>query len=561
MEEGRRMFQIFAARMFEQRVLTAYREKVAQERQRQLIEELEEENRQDVEREAKKAREAQKRKDKKRQQREAKEAEKARREAERAAEEAAKKAEEERRLEEQRRKREEQRKKKEAEKKAQEEERLRKEAERLKRQREERERQMELEKKQREQKEREKKKRDEAKRREKEEREAKEKEAKEKKAKEDRERKAREAREREQKEAAENAERESRERAKREEQQAAQAAAVQAAKRASHPPAPPGLHHHQTPIPLHSPQIQVATPIMAKAPTPVRPRQASHQGSHASSPRSQPVGADVSHRSASPTGASLSQSSGSPIIPPGKSHSHVPTLHHPQPTPPMPNLGSTARPSHPLGFSAMSPLAGMSPGGPPGLGGMPQRFPMGHEAPLFSGPTGPAGGQYKNPDGLTGPPGIASRPSFPGRGFPLDTSHGQPFHPHHQHSAGPQPSQGMYEGGMPGHSRRPSNPVDRNQPESRQGISRPNPIQRPPSALSHEHGRDDAQIDALTAKLGSRALLDDTDGPLSNVSSQPIPIGPGGRFGFGNSPLFPEPLPGKQRLTLLFLWCLPVEVF
>jgi hypothetical protein len=28
MEEGRRMFQIFAAKMFEQRVLTAYREKV-----------------------------------------------------------------------------------------------------------------------------------------------------------------------------------------------------------------------------------------------------------------------------------------------------------------------------------------------------------------------------------------------------------------------------------------------------------------------------------------------------------------------------------------------------
>ena len=29
MEEGRRMFQIFAARMFEQRVLQAYREKVS----------------------------------------------------------------------------------------------------------------------------------------------------------------------------------------------------------------------------------------------------------------------------------------------------------------------------------------------------------------------------------------------------------------------------------------------------------------------------------------------------------------------------------------------------
>lgn len=39
MEEGRRMFSIFAARMFEQRVLTAYREKVAQERQLELLRE------------------------------------------------------------------------------------------------------------------------------------------------------------------------------------------------------------------------------------------------------------------------------------------------------------------------------------------------------------------------------------------------------------------------------------------------------------------------------------------------------------------------------------------
>ncbi|RKO89891.1 hypothetical protein BDK51DRAFT_8538, partial [Blyttiomyces helicus] len=47
MEEGRRMFQIFAAKMFEQRVLTAYREKVAQERQQQLLNELAEETRQE----------------------------------------------------------------------------------------------------------------------------------------------------------------------------------------------------------------------------------------------------------------------------------------------------------------------------------------------------------------------------------------------------------------------------------------------------------------------------------------------------------------------------------
>lgn len=46
MEEGRRMFQMFAAKMFEQRVLQAYREKVAQERQQTLLNELAEEERQ-----------------------------------------------------------------------------------------------------------------------------------------------------------------------------------------------------------------------------------------------------------------------------------------------------------------------------------------------------------------------------------------------------------------------------------------------------------------------------------------------------------------------------------
>lgn len=87
MEEGRRMFQIFAARMFEQRVLTAYREKVsfscaswysvrsgidcglvikvASERQKQLLRELEEEERLAEEKELKKAKENQKKKDKK----------------------------------------------------------------------------------------------------------------------------------------------------------------------------------------------------------------------------------------------------------------------------------------------------------------------------------------------------------------------------------------------------------------------------------------------------------------------------------------------------------------
>jgi hypothetical protein len=66
MEEGKRMFSIFAARMFEQRVLQAYRERVAQERQMQLLRELEDEDKMEREREAKKQSQNQKKKDKKR---------------------------------------------------------------------------------------------------------------------------------------------------------------------------------------------------------------------------------------------------------------------------------------------------------------------------------------------------------------------------------------------------------------------------------------------------------------------------------------------------------------
>src|SRR3984957_17111268 len=66
MEEGKRMFSIFAARMFKQRVLNAYRERVAQERQLQLLRELEDEDKMSKEREAKKQTQNQKKKDKKR---------------------------------------------------------------------------------------------------------------------------------------------------------------------------------------------------------------------------------------------------------------------------------------------------------------------------------------------------------------------------------------------------------------------------------------------------------------------------------------------------------------
>jgi hypothetical protein len=68
MEEGRRMFTIFAARMFEQRVVQAYREKVyrekiVQERQMQLLRELEDEDKPCKDREARRAKGNQKKKD------------------------------------------------------------------------------------------------------------------------------------------------------------------------------------------------------------------------------------------------------------------------------------------------------------------------------------------------------------------------------------------------------------------------------------------------------------------------------------------------------------------
>ncbi|KAI7886240.1 hypothetical protein K492DRAFT_177780 [Lichtheimia hyalospora FSU 10163] len=139
-EEGRRTFQIFAARMFEQRVLAAYREKVAQERQQRLIQELEEEDRLRQEKELKKQKEKERKKDKKMQLKKQKE-------EERRAKEAAKKAEEERLRAEKQKKLEQERQKREQEKRQKEEARLRREEEKRRRLQEERERAAEKERK------------------------------------------------------------------------------------------------------------------------------------------------------------------------------------------------------------------------------------------------------------------------------------------------------------------------------------------------------------------------------------------------------------------------------
>lgn len=82
LHEGRKLLQTFAARMFEQRVLHAYREHVALERQRILLEELELESRAAEEREAKKLKDKTRKKNKKLAQKQQREEEQRKREQE-----------------------------------------------------------------------------------------------------------------------------------------------------------------------------------------------------------------------------------------------------------------------------------------------------------------------------------------------------------------------------------------------------------------------------------------------------------------------------------------------
>lgn len=542
------MFQIFAARMFEQRVMTAYREKVAEQRQKQLIEELLEEENRNEQRNAKKAREAQKKKDKKRLQKQAKDEEKARRDAEKAAEEAATKAAQEKKLEEQRVRREEQRKKREAERKAQEEERARKEAEKHRRLQEERERHEEAERKQREQKE-EKKRREEAKRQEKE---KDEREAREKKIKEEQDRRMRE------------------EQAKKDRESAARVEQERGKLDASARQAPPGhipLPSLQSQFPasslqsphypvrsLQSPHYPVATPVAPKvSTTPGRPRQLSYQSSHTPSPHSQtttsefPLQPSISPRSFGQPHAGASAIGGR------LSHQHPP-LHHPQPAAPLSPLG---RPTPP-GFSGIGGL------GPPGLPGMGGR-PLQPEMPVYpsnASMMNPLRG-FNGPVGIPAPPGINGvRPMGLGRGFPPEPGPGLPFAAHHNASAFPMQQQ--QQPVLPkAHSKQPSGSFERSPLESATQpfpISRPSPIKRPPSAAHdhHEIGNISQRrdVDDLSTQLGSSALLDDTDGPYPSKLSQSLPganahgqLPPPSRSSFQGSSLFTEPLGKLLRVN------------
>ncbi|KAJ5382689.1 Stress response protein NST1 [Penicillium concentricum] len=504
MQEGRRMFQIFAARMFEQRVMTAYREKVAEQRQKQLIDELLQEETLNEQRNAKKAREAQKKKDKKRLQRQAKEEEKARRDAEKAAEEAALKAAQEKKLEEQRLKREEQRKKRDAEKKAQEEERARKEAEKQRRLKEERERQAEAERKQREQKE-EKKRREDLKRKEKEEREAFER-----RTREERERKMREEQARKDRDAAR--EQEIRDRSGKREQV-----------RTSPPHTLPGVipYNLQSQAPpgfLQSPHYPMATPIVPKVSTPGRPRQQSHHGSSTSSPHSQPNSADSSHHpSISPRSMGHPQS-GSTF---GRQASIAPSSTFRS------SVTSRAHQSFGIRWPRWSTVQP-----PPGIPGMAPRSTHPQES-MYSSNAGMINPlrSFNGSGGIPAPPGMNGvRPMPPSRAFPADPVHGLPFAGNH---------------GVPGayplqqaslskaHSRQPSLSFDRSPLDSGTQpfpITRPSPIKRPSSSAQDRQNNGNVsvqrEVDGLSAHLGSSALLDDTDATYPSNLSQSLPGAP-----------------------------------
>ncbi|PQE11082.1 stress response nst1 protein [Rutstroemia sp. NJR-2017a BVV2] len=541
MEEGRRMFQIFAARMFEQRVLTAYKEKVAKERQQKLLEELEEESRADSQKKAKRAKDAQKKKEKMLEKKRLLQEKREKEEAEKAAKDAALREAEEKKAEELKRKREENRKKKEAQKKAEEEERLRKEAEKRSNLLKQRERQAELERERREAKEREKKEKEELRRQA---QEVKDKEAKERKLKQEEERRQQEEEKRE-KEAKLKAEREVKEQQQKREELAAQHAAVQAAQSAAQASKRP----YQVPTPnlthaVASPHIPVAIPAVPKAPTPIKLRTNSQQDNHATIPRT-PSG---KQSSISPNSVTPLPSSPGPIGPPGKTPMQHPLIQQPQATSPI-HSALNGPPGIP-----QSPFAGMQPmslGFQPGVPMMPPGFGRPHHDPMFPHQQS-LGAQFRPvpiPNGMPPfQPGFNMHPVPQGRAFPMQ--HGPP-------GFAPQPPNGLSGIGQPfglqkdappsqAHSRNQSGSFDSPSSATQaHPIARPAPIGRPASIVhgsragNHHSSVDD--IDDVNNHLGSSALLDDSDEPIlsglgtrrssaapSSMNRQPFPSAPFG---------------------------------
>lgn len=552
MEEGRRMFQIFAARMFEQRVLTAYKEKVAKERQAKLLEEIAQEETKESQRKAKKAKEAQKRKDKAAQKKQAQLEEKAKRDAAKAAEDAARLAEDARKAEDIRLKAEEKRKKKDAQKKAEEEERVKKELERQRRANEQKEKQAEQERKAREAREREKKQKEEQRRKEQEARELKERETRER-----REKHEKDKREKESRAAQAKAERDAKEKSKQEEKEKAAAKApthaapipTQSAKK-HHPVSIPVIPHSQ-PANHPSPQVAVATPALPKAPTPIKPRSTSQEVQRSLSQAS--YSASVPSQNASPHTLTPIHTSPGPIGPPRKTSSSGPM-----------NAGPPAQPASPLHAGVKSP-PGLHQGpfnsmGPPPVG---MHLPPGIPPPMGPGynrmhtPIFPPVPENLRHMGMSGPPpgfGVSSPMAMGSRPYAM------PPAPPGFHQPPEQPMPGMHHQGFSpdsvpaqpsSHSRQASasfdSPLDlKGNGAASQPIGRPAPIGRPGSVVNGQKNRDlSSDIDDVSNHLGSSALLDDSDAPFGGI---PTPrrgtAAPGARSSMPSGP-FMDPIFGS----------------
>jgi hypothetical protein len=539
MEEGRRMFQIFAARMFEQRVLQAYREKVSKERQEKLLEEIDEEAKLNDLKKAKKAKDAQKKKEKAAQKKQALAEEKAKKESEKAAEEAAAREAAEKLAQEQRLKNEERRKKREAQKKAEEEERARKEADKQRRLQEARERQAETERKAREAKEKQRKEQEELRLKEKEARETRERETKE--------RREKQERDKREKEAKAKTERDSREKQKRDElalQQSAVAQAAIAATQAKRPPVPIPVNLQSQQHPIASPHIPVATPAIPKAPTPIKVLTTSQQGSSNSSVPQTPQVSAVSS-SVSPITGTPSQGSPGSIGPPGKAPNQNPFLHQPQATSPIHSALKS-----PPGMPQPNPFGGL----PPINMGFQPGMPM--MAPGFSGmfPHQPLAGQFRP---MNGPNSLPMHPGFmpQGRGFPLPP-HAPPGFAQQIPNLGGIGQPFPQNDGPPSatHSRQQSGTFEAGGGSQAQPIARPAPIGRP-SSIVHGQRRGELgsnDMDDLSNHLGSSALLDDSDEPFtSSAGARRSSAAPGGMgrqnfippFGM-EPPPYPSPING-----------------
>ena len=529
------MFQIFAARMFEQRVLTAYREKMALERQQKLIEEVENEKTLEDQQKAKKAKEAQKKKDKKRQQKLAKDEEKAKREAELAAQEAAAKALEEKKADELRQRKEEQRRKRDAEKKALEDEKQRKEAEKQRRAQEAKEQQQEQERKQREQKEREKRKKEEAKKKERDEREAKEKEAREKK------------------------EHEANERRDREIKAKADTKKDDAAKPLGHtlqnlpirpspattnsstttPAPPPGLvPPHTNSIP-NSPHLPIAVPLVPKAPTPMRARQPSFQDMSTRSPRA----------SALPLSSTTSPAAPSTIQTGRINSPEGPMLQ--QPTPPQPAPGQPR-----LSSQETSPG---STNAPPGYPGMPTASGLGFSPSISDLMPGnetslPPHGSHMYNHGAGGPPNSYYMPANGLKSKAPNSMPPPPLNTVHTGQYGSNGQQVSHRGSVASHTHSRNTSTSSNVGGQPNPISRPGPKpQRPSSVEPSEPSRmgNSANADPENGThLGSSALLGDSEDLSYYEPRRGSMAPPGGnhnlRSAFGGAPGFPAAI-GTSR--------------